>query len=202
MDLHYLIVAPVFLLMVTVLVAAHEYGHYLFAKLNGMDVEEFAIGLGTPRWVWMRRAQNKALPTPSRTALPGGQSALPEETVEQEPESEIEFTVRPLPVGGFVRIKGMMPQDDGSETLVPNGFYSKSPLRRLSVLFAGPLFSVLAGIILLVGLFIFVGKPTLEKPIIGGVLGGTPAEQAGLKAGDRIVALDGKPIQKWFQIKL
>ena len=42
--LDYLITVPVFLLMITVLVAAHEYGHYLFAKLNHMDVEEFFVG--------------------------------------------------------------------------------------------------------------------------------------------------------------
>ena len=47
-------------------------------------------------------------------------------------EDDTKFTIRPLPLGGFVRIKGMMPEEDGSETLVPNGFYSKSPARRSS----------------------------------------------------------------------
>jgi len=201
MDLHYLIVAPVFLLMVTVLVAAHEYGHFLFAKLNGMDVEEFAIGLGTPRWIWMRRPQRKLAADSQARARPDNASeALPPSEKIEDAEEETVFTVRPLPVGGFVRIKGMIPQEDGSEILVPNGFYSKSPARRLAVLFAGPLFSVLAGMILLVGLFVFVGKPALVKPAISGVVKGTPAENAGLKAGDQIVALDGKPVSKWFEM--
>src|ERR1700722_2710391 len=98
--LHYLIVIPVFLIMVTFLVAAHEYGHFLFARLNGMEVEEFSIGLGKPAWTWMRKKGT-------------------------------EYTFRPLPLGGFVRIKGMVPQEDGSEIDVPNGFYSKSPMARL-----------------------------------------------------------------------
>jgi len=213
MDWHYLIVAPVFLLMVTLLVAAHEYGHYLFAKLNGMDVEEFAIGFGKkPLWVWMRK------PQPRRTSeLPkfgaselrnlgtsdapsSGEGSLVERALADD-SNDTKFTIRPLPLGGFVRIKGMMPEEDGSETLVPNGFYSKSPARRLTVLFAGPLFSVLAGMLVLVVLFGAVGQETFnERPIISGVLGNSVAERGGLRAGDEIVAIDGKPITKWFQM--
>src|SRR5579862_8513403 len=47
--------AVVFLAMISVLVAAHEYGHYVFARLFGMGVEEFAIGMGKKLKVWRRK---------------------------------------------------------------------------------------------------------------------------------------------------
>ena len=68
------------------------------------------------------------------------------------------FTVRPWPLGGFVRIKGMLPEEDGSETTIAGGFYNKPPIQRLVVLFAGPLFSVLAGILILTPLYMTTGK--------------------------------------------
>ena len=162
-----LLTAITFLVMISLLVAAHEYGHYLFARLFGMDVEEFAIGFGKQKWVY--RVKNGT-----------------------------EFTLRPWPLGGFVRIKGMVPEEDGSEIDVPNGFYSKPPLHRFVVLFAGPVFSVLAGVILLTGLFVSIPRHPTNDPIIGEVLAGKPAAVAGLKAGDRIVAIDGKPVDSWY----
>ena len=48
--------ALAFVTIVTVLVAAHEWGHYLFARMFRMGIEEFAIGFGSkPIWTWMRR---------------------------------------------------------------------------------------------------------------------------------------------------
>src|SRR3954463_16482428 len=48
-------VGVLFLVMISVLVAAHEYGHYIFARLFGMGVEEFAIGMGKKLKVWKRK---------------------------------------------------------------------------------------------------------------------------------------------------
>ncbi len=157
--------------MITALVAAHEYGHFLFARLNGMEVEEFSIGLGKPAWIWMRRKGT-------------------------------EYTFRPLPLGGFVRIKGMIPQEDGSETQVPNGFYSKTPLARLAVLFAGPLFSVLAGIALYTILFVTVGIPRpAQQAVLGTVVKDSVASKAGLKDGDVVLKVDGKPVSTWLEMQ-
>ncbi|MFX8071295.1 hypothetical protein ABTK88_19550, partial [Acinetobacter baumannii] len=83
-----------------------------------MGVEEFAIGFGKkPIWVRMRKTQKIQLSDAEAASkgLPSG-STLEEET---------QYTVRPWPIGGFVRINGMVPQEDGSEIYVPGGFYSK-----------------------------------------------------------------------------
>src|SRR5579862_7498544 len=54
--------AVVFLAMISVLVAAHEYGHYVFARLFGMGVEEFAIGMGKKLKVWRRKTYQTPVP--------------------------------------------------------------------------------------------------------------------------------------------
>ncbi len=197
-----LFVIAIFLTMITVLVAAHELGHYLFARLFKMDVEEFAIGFGKrPILTWMKRKY----PVDYRVD-PGAKTAEGEFGPSPFPPDEpgtatTYFTVRPLPLGGFVRIKGMMPQEDGGEVNVPGGFYSKPPWQRFVVLFAGPIFSVLAGLALLVPLFCIVGmeKPD-NRPILGAVLPGAAADKAGLQRGDRVLSIAGKPIETFYEI--
>ena len=164
-----LLTAVTFLVMISLLVAAHEYGHFLLARLFGMDVEEFAIGFGKSKWVYHRNGAT-------------------------------EYTLRAWPLGGFVRIKGMVPEDDGSEVNVPNGFFSKHPFKRFVVLLAGPLFSVLAGVILLMGLFLGVARHPLNVPVLGEVLRGQAAAKAGLHAGDTITAINGAPVATWYDL--
>jgi len=110
-----------------------------------------------------------------------------------------EFSMLLLPLGGFAAIRGMHPKDDGSEVKVEGGFYSKSPLARFLVLFAGPLFSVLLGVVLLTGYFMLHGQ---EKPVdrveIGTLVVGSPGQKAGLQVGDQIVSVEGQPVARWF----
>lgn len=204
-------VAIVFLLMISILVAAHEYGHYLFARWFGMGVEEFSIGFGRkPLFVWMRKSYAVPMlpdsvvePHLQSVGMHGEWSSLQRKVVEPEivnaPDGQLvrettDFTVRAWPLGGFVRIKGMNPEEDGSETRIPGGFYSKAPWKRLMVLFAGPLFSVLAGVIVLIGLFVGYGMPKATgEPVAHKVDNPSPAYSAGLRAGDRILSIQEKP---------
>lgn len=171
-----------FLLLVTVLVAAHELGHFWFARLFKMEVEEFAIGLGRPKWVWLK-----------------GERLAPGNLLGETATEVTEYTVRPIPFGGFVRIKGMEPREDGSEIHVANGFYSKPPWQRFLVLLAGPLFSVVAGIVLLAGLYsvVGVGHPS-QEPVIGQLSTDMPGYKAGLRPGDKMIAIEGKPIRTFY----
>ena len=271
-NLHlYAVVVVVFLLMLCVLVFAHEAGHYLFARLFNMGVEEFAVGFGRkPIWTYGRRkyviplkpgddpdgrqlsagigtgilderignmpdfgpghqmkrvaqlmgsmeggekahAVHSGTPAsvgpedpgpftapdvyprhPSNVVVVAGERELHEETV---------FTIRPFPLGGFVRIKGMLPEEDGSETKIPGGFYSKAPWKRLIVLFAGPAFSVLAGILILVPVYMMVGitRPD-ERPVMGEPASKGPAEVAGLRDGDLILSIQGTPVATFSEV--
>lgn len=212
-----LLVATEFLVMLCVLVAAHEYGHYLFARLFGMGVEEFAIGMGKKVKVWKEKTYDIPLPEgydPVLTEVSKGSvfegGDIPTESVILDTpagrvlRNKTEFTVRMLPVGGFVRIVGMIPQDDGSEVRTPGGFYSKPPWQRLVVLVGGPLFSVLAGLVVLIAIYMTAGIDVPDRqPIIGGV--GVKADEihvahdADLRAGDRIVSVNGESIPTFFR---
>jgi len=211
---YYFETAVVLLVMFTLLVAAHELGHYLFARMFNMGVEEFAIGFGKrPVFQWMRRTYTIPLlpgQVPLLTHAAGVRFDL--ESAGSRPAEDVvvvetaggtvlrettRFTIRPWPLGGFVRIKGMLPEEDGSETTIAGGFYSKPPWQRLLVLFAGPLFSVLAGIAILTPLILSVGKPD-NRPVLGMLAKEGPAAKAGLKRGDLVQTIDGKPISTFY----
>lgn len=154
--------------MLTLLVSAHEYGHFLFARIFKMEVEEFAIGFGRPPWTFMRR---------KGTA----------------------FTVRPWPLGGFVRVKGMIPEDDGSERQIEGGFYSKPAWQRVIVFLAGPVFSILAGLAILIPLYSINGVKTLGARV-GDIRAESPASKSDLQKGDLIVAVDGIAVKSFLDI--
>jgi regulator of sigma E protease len=210
---HWAFVLVVFLVMMSLLVAAHELGHYLFAGYFGMGVEEFAIGFGKKRLVTYARKQYQLPIGPGEDptievvsegyGLEGGTQTV-QRTQVDTPNGPViqettDFTFRPFPLGGFVRIKGMLPQEDGSETRIPGGFYSKPPWQRLVVLFAGPLFSVIFGVLLLVPVYTISGiDQPLNEPVLGGLAKGEPADRAGLKPNDRIVSIDGKRIETFY----
>lgn len=169
-----LVTLIVFLIVLTVLVVAHEYGHYLFARLFKMKVEEFCI-LGLPFGKRVHLATTR---------------------------DGVAITTYPLaPLGGFVRIRGMVPQEDGSEVYIPGGFYSRPPWQRWIVLFAGPVFSIAAGIAALIPLFMATGiqKP-LDEPYLGSVAPDGPAYRAGLRPGDKILAVNGHPVHSFYEI--
>ena len=203
-------------IMFTVLVAAHELGHYLFARLFKMGVEEFAIGFGRrPILEWMRRTYEIKMrpgevPQLERASPPAfdleSSASRPQEDIVriESPGGDIlrettRFTVRAWPLGGFVRIKGMVPEEDGSETKIAGGFYSKPPWQRLIVLFAGPMFSVLAGILILIPLYMIAGKYEPDnQPILGVISKDGPAAKAGLQEKDQITSIGGKRIDSFY----
>lgn len=107
-----------------------------------------------------------------------------------------EYSLLALPLGGFARIAGMEMKEDGSEANVEGGFFSKSPMARFWVLFAGPLFSIVFGILCLTGGVMVTGLAS-EKAILGEIMPGTPAAAAGLKSGDKVISIAGNEIKEW-----
>lgn len=110
---------------------------------------------------------------------------------------ETEYMLSVVPLGGYVKLLGDDPRSpDGDH---PRAFLNKPISHRMAVVAAGPLANFALAIVIFAGVH-WVGIPTpevSEVPEIGEVVADSPAMQAGLQQGDRILAIEGKPVTKW-----
>lgn len=111
---------------------------------------------------------------------------------------DTKFSVRAIPLGGFVRMLG---EEDEEQQSAQGSYPSKTPLQRMYVIAAGPVMNFLLAILLFMLIFGVVGLPVLSEARIGSVLPDLPAEQAGLQAGDRVLELDGQPVETWGELQ-
>jgi regulator of sigma E protease len=100
-----------------------------------------------------------------------------------------EFTIHALPLGGFVRPKG---ENDPS---VPGGLAAASPWQRIAVLLAGPLMNLLTAVVVYALITALQGVPLPGPVRLEQVSPDSPALQAGLQPGDRILAVDGQTVE-------
>ncbi|WP_066635275.1 RIP metalloprotease RseP [Desulfolucanica intricata] len=114
------------------------------------------------------------------------------------PKGETTYNLRLLPLGGFVRMAGMDPTED-EDYNDARGFNKKSVLQRIAVIIAGPLMNFILAAFLLAVIFMLQGYPTATTQV-DKVMAGYPAEEAGLRSGDKIIAIDGQNINSWEQI--
>ena len=142
---------------------------------------------------------------------------------------ETEYQIGLIPLGGFVRMVGDMPDfltgeqvtDDGvrgeeasnnqkEQVLIPEvaeaiedrskWFIEKSFWQKSAIVVAGPLFNFFFSLVIVFFAVIFFGKEVvLEEPIIGKVMSNSPAQKAGLKEGDAILQVSGDEVTKWKQ---
>ena len=107
-----------------------------------------------------------------------------------------EYRLSLIPLGGYVKMLG----EDSEEELSPaeraGSFSGQSVIKRLAIVLAGPLSNFVAAILIFTFLFAFSGIHELS-PEIGSVNPGSPAEQAGLQAGDRVLSINGRSIGTW-----
>lgn len=107
------------------------------------------------------------------------------------------YSLRLLPLGGFNRIAGMDKEDSSDE----NAFYRKSIGARLLVISAGSIFNILLAFFIFFGAILSEGVQSFPNvPVIGRVIENTPAQQAGLQDGDRIISIDGKAVSSWTDV--
>ena len=109
-----------------------------------------------------------------------------------------EYCVSAIPLGGYVKMAGETPEDPRSGQ--PDEFLSKTKWQRFQILFAGPAMNILLAVVVLA--FVLAQGAQVkafldEPPVIGAVLPGSPAEKAGLKAGDRVLTVAGREIATW-----
>ena len=160
-----------FLVVLSVLIFVHELGHYLVARWCGVTVEVFSIGFGPELFGRTDRAGTR-------------------------------WKVSAIPLGGFVKMYGE--ESFGAEEGEPppsgakeGSFRDKTLRQRAAVVAAGPLANILFALVLLVGIFGFVGSPT-PLPVVGAVQENSAAAEAGFMPGDVIVEIDGETVA-WFE---
>ena len=111
-----------------------------------------------------------------------------------------DYRVSLIPLGGYVRMAGDNPEEN--QPANPDEFLSKPKWQRFLILVAGPFMNL----VIAVGLFAFVDMVGVEQrkttAVIGEVTAGEPAAKAGLAIGDRIVSIDGEPMNDFEDLRL
>lgn len=151
-------ISAIFVFLLVVLL--HELGHFTVAKLSGIKVNEFAIGMG-PKLI-------------------------------QTKKGETEYTLRLLPIGGYVKMEG---EDESSDD--PRGFNKVSPLKRIATVAAGAIMNFILAIVVLSIVAFYTGMPTTT---IDEIIENSPAEASGIVAGDKIISINGISISTWNEL--
>ncbi len=173
-----------FLILIGVLIFIHEFGHYFFARVFGVKVERFAIGMG---------------PVVNALSFKRG---------------ETEYTICALPIGGYVKMFGMQPEELYDEWGQPlpeeeckRAFVRQPIWQRSIIVAAGPAINLIFP--LFVYFFMGLGTTTMPPSMVGQVTPQSPAasaraltqgEPAGLQAGDLITAINGQEVNYWVDL--
>jgi regulator of sigma E protease len=166
-----------FLLVVGPLIFLHELGHYIVGRLFDVQAEIFSIGFGRELFGWTDRRGTR-------------------------------WKVSLLPLGGYVKFAGdmnaagqpsdewlMLPAEERART-----FQAKPVWQRFLVVVAGPLTNFLIAILIIAGFVLAAGK-VVTAPVVAAVEPSSAAAEAGMRPLDRIVALDGKHIDDFEQVR-
>jgi len=158
-----------FLIILSVVVFVHEYGHYWVARRNGVRVEVFSIGFGRELF-----------------------------GINDSHGTRWKFSL--IPLGGYVKMLG---DADATSSTVEvqhiedqESFPAKSVWQRMAIVVAGPASNFLFAILVLALLFAIAGRPFTPAEV-GEVMPDSAAAEAGLVPGDRILAVDGDPIDSF-----
>ena len=161
-----------FVAVLGILILIHEWGHFIVARLSGVGVERFSIGFGPVIW----RYKGK----------------------------ETEYCISAIPMGGYVKMMGddENPIEGGRTGVVdPARSFNLKPIwARFLIVFAGPGMNFVLAVVLASLAFMIWGRPVVPA-VVGRVTEGSAAAQAGIKPGDRIVAVDGHPLQYWDEVQ-
>ena len=159
-----------FIIVLGVLIFVHELGHFLLAKAFGVRVLKFSLGFGAK--------------------------------LVSRQWGETEYLISAFPLGGYVKMYG---EHQGDEEVRMEerhrSFSHKAVWQRFGIVFGGPLFNLLFAVVLFFSMFLFAGIPEpVDSTRIGEVTVGSAADQAGLKAGDLIRAINASPTTSWLHV--
>jgi regulator of sigma E protease len=112
---------------------------------------------------------------------------------------DTEFSIRALPLGGYVLMAGANPEEETEETVRGESLADKPVWQRIIIFLAGPLVNILLPIPIMAAL---LGSATQgPAPIVGWVAGGSPADTAGIVPGDEITSINGDPIRFFEEVR-
>ncbi|MBI2182423.1 MAG: RIP metalloprotease RseP [Deltaproteobacteria bacterium] len=114
-------------------------------------------------------------------------------------KGETEYALSAFPLGGYVKMVGEDPEEEVEQRDIERSFSHKGLLKRIAIVAAGPGFNLLLAVVLLMVVYFFYGVPVLSTRI-SGVESGSPAELAGIRKGDRIVAINGQAVDAWDEL--
>ncbi|AQS59350.1 RIP metalloprotease RseP [Desulforamulus ferrireducens] len=113
---------------------------------------------------------------------------------------ETRYNLRLLPLGGFVRMAGMDPNEQEDEGIpIEKTFNHKTAMQRAAVIIAGPLMNFILAAVLFAAILMLQGVPSTTT-VVGEVIAGSPAEKAGLQIGDQIKAVNNTTVENWEQL--
>jgi membrane-associated protease RseP (regulator of RpoE activity) len=187
----YIIGVVLFALGICVSVALHEAGHMVTAKAFGMKVRRYFVGFGPTVFSWRR--------------------------------GETEYGLKWIPLGGFCDIAGMTALDEVTPDEAPRAMWRFKTWKRTVVMSAGSVTHFILGFVVLYLMAVTMGLPNLAPADPSPVLASTscarvatteaqakdtacpqgaarPAEAAGLRAGDKVLAVGGKPVASWQEM--
>ena len=164
-----------FLVVFGVLVFIHEFGHFFTAKLVGIRVETFSFGYGKRLFGIRKRGTD--------------------------------YRISLFPMGGYVKFlgEGELFSEGGKVTLPPDHFLAKTRWERFLVMVMGSVMNILLAILIFSVInMIGVTVPAYqdEKPVIGYIEPGSPAEKAGFQLDDEILGLDKEQVKTWGDVEL
>ncbi len=168
----YSVFLALFLFGLTVFV--HEFGHFIVARKNGLKILAFSIGFGKPVVQWKRDG--------------------------------IVYKIGWIPFGGYVALPQLDPEGmeriQGSDESAP--VPPVSPWKKIAVAVAGPVGNILFAILIALAIWLIPGDEAGSqiRPLVGSVDTNSAAYTAGLRVGDEIAAVNGKPVGTWYDFSV
>ena len=164
-----------FLIVFGILVFIHEFGHFFTAKLVGIRVETFSFGYGKRLFGFRRK--------------------------------ETDYRVSLIPMGGYVKFlgEGEFFTEGAKTSFPPDHFLAKTRGERFLVMVMGSVMNILLAIVIFAAInMVGVTVPAYqdEKPVIGYIEPGSPAEKAGFELEDEILRVDNEPVKTWNDVEL